>query len=248
VVKEKRVVKMENTQNILQSFSTLAFNAASTAGKYTQKGVNIAGGIMGDAVLTTADAVGLKDKVEAADKAVRNIAAKGKSDANRAVNRARRIANKALVFDDEEDNTNTFEYDLLLSAAGAVERNIAFHGNHSQTYNIPSGSGMVWKARVKKSDIEFSVREMNNIDSIPIVIEPAQKYGNDSLIQGILPACERSRNINIFFDNSHAHATQIQRKTVVYWVSIGENVSLADDGTGSARQKEVKAADEGPSD
>ena len=95
-----------NNLNLIQSFSNLAINAATTAGKFTQKSVNIAGGFMGEAVLTTADAVGLKDKVEAADKAVRNIAAKGKSDANRAVNRARRIANKALIFDEEDDNTN----------------------------------------------------------------------------------------------------------------------------------------------
>lgn len=38
----------------------------------------------------------------------------------------------------------------------------------------------------------------------------------------------------------------LNSRHVGYWVSIGPNVSLADDGVGASRTKEVIAAEEGP--
>ena len=99
---------------------------------------------------------------------------------------------------------------------------------------------LVWKCRVKSFDITFSVREVKDNDAI---IESPQKYSSEAQIQGKIAPIDRSRNINLLFDNSHAH---LQRKTVVFWVAIGEKVSLADDQIGAARSKEVTAAEEGP--
>ena len=76
-------------------------------------------------------------------------------------------------------------------------------------------------------------------------IEPIIRYESNQLIKGILPAAVVARNIILYFDNTYS---QIQRKKVAYWVSIGPNASLADDGTGAARELEVSAAEEGPAE
>ncbi len=223
-------------------FKTLA-SLATTAGKFTQKGVNFAGGVISSTVLTTADAVGLKDKVEAAEKMARKVIHKGSNDANKAVNKARRLANKAINFDEEDASLDSSDYDLLLSAAGAIEKHITAYGNHSQTFVVPAGSAFVFKARVKKLDFGFSVREIKDSEGIPVIIEPLQTHSSEAQIQGKIPPSERVRNINLFFDNSHS---PLKGKTVVFWVAIGEKVSLADDQIGAARSKEVTAAEEGP--
>eukprot|EP01038_Epipyxis_sp_PR26KG_P008245 gene8245-11159_t len=233
----------EKGNSLLGKFSDIAVNA----GKITQKGVATAGGFMGEAILTTADTIGVKNQVEAAGGAVLNIATRGKNETNKAANRLRRMANKTLDFDDEDEHeVDTSDYDLLLSAAGAIEKSVGFRMTHSQTFIVPSNNAIVWKARVKKHEIEFTIRESRDTESAPIPIQPLQSYNAESPIQGILEPVPYPRNINFLFDNSNAHPSHINAKKVVYWVSIGEKVSLADDVTGAARAREVKAAEDGP--
>lgn len=106
---------------------------------------------------------------------------------------------------------------------------------------------MVWKARVKKLDITFSVKEVRevrikmhlardnscNVVSYlkgmePFILEPATKCTADMPIQGrIAPVSDRPRSIVLHFDNAYSAA--LQGKIIVYWVAVGENVSLADD-------------------
>lgn len=232
-------------QDMLSYFADWAFGAAKTAGNLTQRGVNMAEGM----VTTGIDAVGLKDKVENMENMARKLAAKGKSDASKAVNKARRMANRALVFDDDDDGGGVSrEYDLLLSSIGAVEKKIAGYMNHTVEIALPSGNGMVWKARVKKHDINFTVKELRNSDgasSIPLVIEPSRRCGPNDLIQGMLEPISRPRTITLIFDNSHS---ALQRKTVVFWVQVGEKVSLEEDENSAQRTKEYLAAEEGPPD
>lgn len=103
----------------------------------------------------------------------------------------------------------------------------------------------VWKARVKKFDVGFAVREQLNGNDTPIDIQATTNYRSESLIQGQLSSQQNNRIVILVFDNSYS---KIQRKQVAYWVSIGENVSLEDDTLGAARSKEVMAAEEGPTD
>jgi hypothetical protein len=166
------------------------------------------------------------------------------ADANKAANKARRLATKALDFEDDDEALESSDYDLLLSAPGATEKIIALHGTHAQTFLVPAGSTFVWKARVKRGDIGFAVREMRE-NANPVDIESVMKYRSESLIQGQLPPSNTARNIKVIFDNTHSH---IQSKRIAYWVACGENVSLADDTIGAARSKEVMAAEEGPTD
>eukprot|EP01035_Chromulina_nebulosa_P021510 gene21510-27854_t len=207
-----------------------------SAVNFTKSGAKFAGQTM----MASVDAVGLKDKVEAAEQAARKLAAKGRVDATKAVNKARRLATKALDFEEEEGSFDTADFDLLLSAAGAVEKNVQIHGYHSQTFVVPAGSIMVWKARVKHQDIGFSVKEESDIGITEH--EPLQRFKSDSQIQGQIESSNVQRNITLTFDNSHS----LQRKTIAYWIAIGENVSLSDDLIGEARSKEVAAAEEGP--
>lgn len=158
------------------------------------------------------------------------------------MNKARRLANKALDFEDDDESLINSDYDLLLSVPGATEKNVAMYGTFSQTFAIPAGSAFVWKARLRKHDIGFAVREVRSQDLI-VDIEPMQRFRAEAPIQGQLSACPQPRNIMLVFDNSHSH---IPSKRLVYWVACGENVSLADDALGAARSKEVAAAEEGP--
>jgi hypothetical protein len=103
----------------------------------------------------------------------------------------------------------------------------------------------VWKARVKKFDVGFAVREQLLGNDAPIDIQAVTNYRSESLIQGQLAPQQHNRVVILVFDNSYS---KIQRKQVAYWVSIGENVSLEDDTLGAARSKEVMAAEEGPTD
>ena len=164
-------------------------------------------------------------------------------DANKGLHKARRLAKKALDFDDEDGELSNADYDLLLSAAGATEKTIPIYKSHTQTFTIPAGSAFVWKARVKKFDIGFAVREQIKEDQPMVDIEVLSKHRSESQIQGQLPAVAYARNITLVFDNSYS---KIQRKSIAYWVSIGENVSLQDDALGAARSKEVMAAEDGP--
>ena len=159
------------------------------------------------------------------------------------MHKARRLAKKALDFEDEDGELSSADYDLLLSAAGATEKTIAIYKSHTQTFTIPAGSAFVWKARVKKFDIGFAVREQIKENDPLVDIQEYSKHRSESQIEGQLAPTNRARTIILVFDNSYS---KIQRKQIVYWVSIGENVSLQDDAVGAARSKEVMAAEEGP--
>lgn len=224
---------------IFGKLSEFAFGAVSTAGKITQKGVAVAG----DFVTSTADAVGLKDKVEAAESNLRKLATRGRNDGIKAVNKARRLANRAFEFEDGE--SFNYEYDLLLSNAGAVEKNIAPYSSFSPSFNLPAGNALVYKARVKKWDINLTLREVEEDGTVPVILDGPQRYSADVVMQGRIPPTNHSRTITLFFDNSHS---PLQGKTVVYHIMIGENVSLNDDQNSGERTKEMIAAEEGPSD
>ncbi len=238
VVQEHIAQVAQSGNDIFAKFSDIAITAVSTAGKITQKGVSAAGEI----VTSTADAVGLRDKVEAAENMARKLATRGRNDASKAVNKARRMASRAFVFEDEASN---YEYDVLLSAAGAVEKHIPVYSSHSPMFTLPAGSAFVYKARVKKHDIGFSVREMLDNSTPPALIENAARYTPDNFIQGYIAPIDRERTINLHFDNSYS---TLQGKSIVFWVAMGQNVTLADDQLTGNRSKEAIAAEEGPSD
>ena len=192
--------------------------------------------------------IGFKDQVDALEKDAAKaradfskVAGKGAADANKKLNKARRLANRALDFDDDEDNN--IDYDLLLEAVGATAKTISIRAKHSQNYHVPAGSLIVWKARVKKNDIGFSIYEVSDGENIEILEN--RKYSSDINIQGQLPATSNDRVISLVFDNSYSN---LAVKSVAYWVQVGENASLADDAIGAARSIEVAAADEGPQD
>ena len=133
------------------------------------------------------------------------------------------------------------DYDLLLAASGVVEKVIVPRSSHVQSYNIPQGQKMVWKARVKKGDIGFGIKllvESTNVMSSGTEkdIQAIEKYGPERQIIGELKAVNYDRRINMIFDNSNGH---INRKNVAYWVAIGENVSHSDETVGAARTLEV---------
>jgi hypothetical protein len=213
-------------------------NFISQAASITKKGATLAG----QTVIASADAVGVKDTFEAAGKATRKLAEKGRYDATKAVNKAKRLASKALDFEEEEDSTDTIDFDLLLSAVGAIKKAIPIHGQHSQVFSVPIGSKMIWKARVKRQDIGFTVKEIGPNGTTEI--EPLQKFKSDMQIQGEINAATYNRNITLTFDNSHS----LHGKTVAYWIAIGESVSLSDDVVGAVRAREVAAAEEGPAE
>jgi hypothetical protein len=189
-------------------------------------------------------------------------AGKRLGDITRAANKARRLANKALEFEDEDDELNSSDYDLLLAAAGATEKTIQIYQSHTQTFNVPAGSALVWKARVRRHEIGFAVREQrdkhdkhdkhdkkekdtesgHNGD-----IQPMTLYRSDTQIQGKLPPSKHARSIVLVFANKpSAESPNLNPKQIAYWVAIGANVSLDDDALGAARTKEVQAAEEGP--
>jgi len=199
-----------------------------------------------DYTYTYYSSIGFKDQVDALEKAAAKaradfskVAGKGAADANKKLNKARRLANRALDFDDDEDNS--VDYDLLLEAVGTTEKVISIRAKHSQNYHVPAGSLFVWKARVKKNDIGFSIFEVNDGENIEI--QENRKYSSDVTIQGQLPATSNDRVISLVFDNSYSN---LAVKRVAYWIACGENVSLADDAIGAARSIEVAAAEEGP--
>lgn len=74
--------------------------------------MQVAGGV----VTSTADAVGLKGQVLAAENIARKLATKSRNETNKTLNKARRLASRAMEFD--EDSANSYDYDLLLAAAG----------------------------------------------------------------------------------------------------------------------------------
>lgn len=164
------------------------------------------------------------------------------ADTNKAVLKARRLANKTLDLEEEIDNNyDTSDFDLLLSADGASTAIIAIYSSFQQAYTIPAGAIFVYKARVKKWDIGFGIKEKRG--NTEVDIEPIIRYESNSLIKGMIAPMDHPRNVILFFDNSYS---QINRKRVAYWVAIGPNVSLSDDSVGAARDLEVTAAEEGP--
>jgi hypothetical protein len=223
--------------SFLSTFQALASTAGAAATKLTQQGSALAS--------QAADQLGLKDNFQATEKAAMKFAQKGGVDARKAANKLRRLASRALDFEDDDESIDTLDFDMLLSSAGAIQKTIAMRGIHSQTYELPAGSGMVWKARVKKLDIGFIVRELHDGSELSRDTEAIPKYKSDQPIQGELTPASRNRKITITFDNTH---TLHQRKIVAYWVEIGEKVSLADTANSSGRSKESIAAEVGPSE
>lgn len=61
----------------------------------------------------------------------------------------------------DELAATSYEYELLLSAADAIEKQVPARGSQTQSYLVPAGSAIVWKARVMKGEIGFCVREVN---------------------------------------------------------------------------------------
>ena len=146
--------------------------------------------------------------------------------------------------DFEEGDYDSRDYDILLSAVGAIELLLDARSIQIQKIVVPKGSAIVWKARVKQSDIAFAVKEIFDDDD-PIEIKPPTKYPHNMLIKGKLAPRDHNRTIELMFDNSYANT---ERKSVAYWISVGPNASLADEAGDSAKAKEIAAAEEGPKD
>lgn len=225
----------------MKTISSMTGSVITTAKNITHSGAVLAG----KTVLASAEVVGMKDKIEygvhGLERAAKSLAKKGKTDALKAANKARRLANKAFDFDEEEGSTDTTDFDLLLSTFGAMEKVIPMRDHFSKAYNVPPGCKFAWKARVKRGDISFVVKEQKDNDGM-VEIEPFQKYKADSQIQGIINESKKPRKLTITFDNTNS----LQSKTIAYWIAIGENVTLQDDAKGAARSKEFAAAEEGP--
>lgn len=162
-------------------------------------------------------------------------------DASRDMAKTLRLNKKTWDFEEDNDAMNSADYDLLMSAAGATEKFVNQGSSFSQTISVPAGSAFVWKARVKKGDIGFAIRETT--DGPHKDIEVMSRYGSESQIQGQLPAGHAARNITMVFDNSHSH---FEGKHIVCWAACGVNVSLTDERVGKERWLEQKAAEEGP--
>lgn len=228
--------------DLFTKFTDIASNAVHIASSMTQKGVTLAGGM----VHSTADAVGLKDKVEAAESMARKLAQRGRNDAGKAVSKAKRLASRAFDINAEGDEhiLHSYDYDLLLSAPGAMEKKIAPLGHYSPSFPLPANNVLVYKIRVKRFDIGFQLRDVtngtNHVDGANIT-----KFASDVLISGRIEAhSEKNRIFNFHFDNSYS---PLQSKMIVYWISIGENVNLEDtELQNSTRNKEMQAAEEGP--
>ena len=113
------------------------------------------------------------------------------ADANKAMRKAQRLANRALDFEEDDDSVSS-DYELVMAASGAIEKSIGVSSTYNATFVVPAKSSFVWKARVKRNDIGFAVREVRERDSIDI--ESLEKYRFDNPIQGI----PHNQN-NIFF-------------------------------------------------
>lgn len=141
----------------------------------------------------------------------------------------------------------------MLSAAGATEADIGLQRIHTQTFSVPPGHTVVYKCRIKKGDIGFAIREIR-IDKPSVDIKPLIRIRSDAQVQGEIKATTRARNIALVFDNkglAPAKAAKdigllLKSKTVCFWVSTGEHVSLKDESVGLARDKEIEAANLGP--
>lgn len=173
-------------------------------------------------------------------------------DGNRVFSKASKLAKSALDFEDD-DAVDSADYDLLLSAAGASETHIGLQRVHTQTFSVPPGHTVVYKCRIKKGEIGFAIREIRQ-DRAPTDIKPMARIRSDATVQGEIKATTRQRNIALIFDNKKLDAPMgakdlsllLKAKTVCFWVSCGELVSLKDESVGLARDKEVEAANHGP--
>ncbi len=84
IVQEHIAQVTQSSNDIFSKISDIAITAVSNAGKITQKGVSAAGEI----VTSTADAVGLRDKVEAAENMARKLATRSRNDTTKALSKA----------------------------------------------------------------------------------------------------------------------------------------------------------------
>jgi len=233
-----------NTDDDPFSFMDVIFGRAKDLGTTAQSAAKVVSDEIKDKMLQTADTLGFKDQIEAMNSAVRKLDKDAKIARNKAMAKARRFAKRALNFDEDDAELDSADYDLLLSAAGATEIQVASRKNNITTYEVPAGQIFVCKARVKSSDIGFAVKARDLVDAKKFVaIHPLAMYTSRDLIQFQLPAIEQQRTVKLVFDNTNS---QINVAKVTYWIAIGENVSLADEKVSAQRMKEVNAADNGP--
>ena len=226
------------------SFMDVLFGKAKDLGTTAQSAAKVVSNEIKDKMLQTADTLGFKEQIEAMNSAVRKLDKDAKIARNKALAKARRFAKRALDFDEDDAELDSADYDLLLSAAGATEIQVANRKNNITTYEVPAGQKFVCKARVKSADIGFAVKARDLTDAKKfIAIQPLTMYTSKDLIQFQLPAVDQKRTVKLFFDNTNS---QINTARVTYWVAIGENVSLADEKVSAQRMKEVNAADNGP--
>ena len=160
---------------------------------------------------------------------------------DRAAGKVRWFTKQYFEEDFESDGFDSREYDSLLTAVGTHELAIAVRSIHIQKVDIPAGSAIVWKVRVKKYDIGFGVKEI--IGNKEIEIQPVVQHNEKVVMKGHLGASEKSRNIAFVFDNS---SSQLHRKSIAYWISVGPDVTHLEEEVESARTKEFAAAEEGP--
>ena len=211
------------------------------------------------ATLREVEKLGLKEKLTMASRAAGKVALNTKDgafkvlgDGNRAFSKASKLAKNALDFE-EDDTLDSSDYDLLLSAAGASEAHIGLQRVHTQTFFVPPGHTVVYKCRIKKGEVGFAIREIR-VDRPPTDIKALTRIRSDAQVQGEIKATTRPRNIALVFDNKKFDAPMgakdlgllLKAKTVCFWVSCGEQVSLRDESVGLARGKEIEAANLGP--
>jgi len=158
-----------------------------------------------------------------------------------------KVSDFARYFEEELEEAgdeDTREYDILLSAVGANEIHIAARSRHEVNIKVPAGLAVVWKARVRTYDIAFELAETTSKERTVQLVEPI-KYPCTKMIKGKLPKQDKDRTLVLTFDNSYS---QLQKKTVAYWILTAPDASLAEEAGDVAKAKEIAAAEEGPQD
>eukprot|EP01033_Poteriospumella_lacustris_P014338 gene14339-10241_t len=112
---------------------------------------------------------------------------------------------------------------MLLSALPRGGREIGGRSRTHSPSNVPPALlCLIWKARAKKFDMGFSVKEtVKESGQPPAVLEVPLKCSMEMPIQGRIAPDPYHRTVTLHFDNS---LSALQSKTVVFWVAIGENV------------------------
>lgn len=158
-----------------------------------------------------------------------------------------KVTDFARYFEEELEEAgteDTREYDILLSAVGATEIQIPARSRHEVNIHVPAGSAVVWKARVRTQDIIFELSETYDEKEPVVRVEPI-KCPCTKPIKGTLKPQKENRTLVLAFDNSHS---QLQKKTVAYWILTGPDASLTEEAGDAAKVKEIAAAEDGPAE